>query len=235
MILQTENLHKSFNGITAIHDLNYQMEDGALECIIGPNGAGKTTFFNLLTGALKPDQGTIKFNSSNITGNSLHEIAEKGIIRKYQTPRVYGDLTVRKNLEIAAKVKDTSDVDKRIVDVLEQIMLTDFQDQKAGNLDHGRKQWLEMGMVLVSGPRLMLLDEPTAGMTNDETRETAALIESINASGISIIVIEHDMDFIRELKSRIMVLHNGEILAQGDIETIESDKKVQEVYIGGDA
>jgi urea ABC transporter ATP-binding protein UrtD len=235
MILQTRNLNKSFNSIVAIRDLDFEMEEGAVECIIGPNGAGKTTFINLLTGALQPDKGEILFNGSDITGSSLHEIAREGIVRKYQTPKIYINLTVRKNLSIAGNVKDTSTSDNRIEDVLSQIRLVNYQDQKAGTLDHGRKQWLEMGMVLVTEPQLMLLDEPTAGMTNEETKETASLIESMNTSGLSIIVIEHDMDFIRKLDSRISVLHKGEILAQGDIDTIENNDRVQEVYIGGEA
>jgi len=235
MMLEIENLQKTFNGIVAIHDLDYRMEEGTLECIIGPNGAGKTTFFNLLTGALRPDGGRIIFDSEDITGQSLHEISRKGIVRKYQTPKVYNELTVLKNLSIAATVENTNNADERIHDTLEKIKLKGHQDQTAGSLDHGRKQWLEIGMVRVNKPKLMLLDEPTAGMTNKETKETADLIESMNASGLSIIVIEHDMDFIRKLNSRITVLHKGEILAQGDIDSIESDERVQEVYIGGEA
>jgi urea ABC transporter ATP-binding protein UrtD len=234
MILQTTNLNKSFNGIVAIDNLDFEMEKGGLECIIGPNGAGKTTFFNLLTGTLQPDEGEILFDGAEITGDPIHEIARNGLVRKYQTPKVYEDLTIRKNLRIAATVDDKNNPDKRIEEVLNQIRLTDYQGQKAGTLDHGRKQWLEIGMVLITNPKLMLLDEPTAGMTNEETKETASLIESMNTDGLSIIVIEHDMDFIRKLDSRITVLHKGEILAQGDIDTIESNEMVQEVYIGGE-
>jgi urea ABC transporter ATP-binding protein UrtD len=234
MILETEDLQKSFNSIVAVDDLNYQMSEGTLECIIGPNGAGKTTFFNLLTGSLRPDGGRIIFDGQNIVGESLEEISQRGIVRKYQTPMVYDELTVRKNLTIAATAGTQDNLHERIKDTLGKIRLTDQQDQEAGTLDHGRKQWLEMGMVLANGPRLMLLDEPTAGMTNEETKQTANLIESMNASGLSIIVIEHDMDFIRDLDSRVTVLQSGSVLAQGDIDEVEADERVQEVYIGGD-
>ena len=235
MILETENLSKSFNGISAIVDLDYQMKDHALECIIGPNGAGKTTFFNLLTGTMKPDQGKIIFNGEDITEHKLHEVAKKGLVRKYQSPRVYNGLSVQKNMKIAATSKSSSNIQERIEDTVEKIRLIDHLEENAGSLDHGRKQWLEIGMVLVNNPKLMLLDEPTAGMTNEETKETAELIKKINDTGQSILVIEHDMDFIRSLKSRITVLHQGQILAQGDIDTIEANKTVQEVYIGGES
>lgn len=234
-ILRTENLRKSFEGIVAVDDLDFEMEGGTIECVIGPNGAGKTTFFNLLTGILKPDRGTIEFDGEDITGEPLHRVASRGIVRKYQTPTVYENLTVERNLRIAATAANRENVDERIRDALDRIGLGDQRDQLVGTLDHGSKQWLEIAMVLVNEPRLMLLDEPTAGMTHEETSRTAELIKSINESGLPIIVIEHDLDFIRQLSSRITVLHRGRILAQGDIEAIEANDEVQEVYIGGEA
>ena len=234
-ILRTENLRKSFNGIVAVDDLDFEMGDDGIECVIGPNGAGKTTFFNLLTGILKPDRGTIEFDGEDITGEPLYRVASRGIVRKYQTPTVYENLTVDRNLRIAATAANRKDVESRIDDALDRIELGDQRDQMVGTLDHGSKQWLEIAMVLVNEPRLMLLDEPTAGMTHEETRRTAELIKSINASGLPIIVIEHDLDFIRQLSSHITVLHRGQILAQGDIDAIEDNDEVQEVYIGGGA
>jgi urea ABC transporter ATP-binding protein UrtD len=234
-ILRTENLRKSFEGIVAVDDLDFEMEDGTVECVIGPNGAGKTTLFNLLTGILKPDRGTIEFDGEDITGESLHRVAKRGIVRKYQTPTVYENLTVERNLHIAATASTRENADSRIEDALDRIELGDQRDALVNTLDHGSKQWLEIAMVLVNEPRLMLLDEPTAGMTHEETRRTAELIKSINETGLPVIVIEHDLDFIRQLSARITVLHRGQVLAQGDIDTIEANDEVQKVYIGGEA
>jgi urea ABC transporter ATP-binding protein UrtD len=233
-ILETQNLAKTFKGLVAIHDLDFQMEDETIECIIGPNGAGKTTFFNLLTGVLQPDHGTIMFDGTDITGDPLHRVAKRGLVRKYQTPTVYENLSVMQNLRIAATAEEQRNVEERIEAAIDTIRLSPQRDQTAGTLDHGSKQWLEIAMVLVTKPRLMLLDEPTAGMTHEETSRTADLIKSINESGLPIIVIEHDLDFIRELSSHVTVLHQGEVLAQGDIDTIEANEEVQEVYIGGE-
>ncbi|AZH27125.1 ATP-binding cassette domain-containing protein [Haloplanus aerogenes] len=209
------------------------MEKGDIECVIGPNGAGKTTFFNLITGAIKPDSGTVYFDGDDITGQSINEIARRGMVRKYQTPSVYNEMSVRRNIRIAFGEDKPPNADERLTELLDLIGLTERVDETAGKLDHGTKQWLEIGMVLANDPQLILLDEPTAGMTTEETMKTADLITSINdAEGVSIIAIEHDIEFVRQLSSTVTVLHQGSVLAQGSVEDIESNEEVQNVYLG---
>jgi urea ABC transporter ATP-binding protein UrtD len=232
-ILRTEDLYKEFDGIVATDHLDYEMEAGEIQCIIGPNGAGKTTFFNLVTGVLAPDSGAIHFDGRDITGQDIHEIARRGIVRKYQTPSVYDDMSVRRNIQVAFGEDRPDDERERLAEIADLIGIADRLDERAGTLDHGTKQWLEIGMVLANGPRLVLLDEPTAGMTTEETTRTAELITSINeAEGVSIIAIEHDIEFVRQLSSRVTVLHNGSVLAQGSVSEIEANQDVQSVYLG---
>jgi len=234
-ILRTDDLVKTFSGVVATDHLEYQMDAGEIECVIGPNGAGKTTFFNLITGTLSPDSGAVYFDGDNITGMKVHEIARRGIVRKYQTPSVYAEMSLRRNIGIAFGENKPADKDRRLHEILALIDLTGRADDNAGALDHGSKQWLEIGMVLANDPELILLDEPTAGMTSEETRRTADLITNINREeGVSIIVIEHDIEFVRQLSSRVTVLHQGSVLAQGKISEIEEDDDVQRVYLGGE-
>jgi ABC-type uncharacterized transport system ATPase subunit len=232
-ILRTRNLHKEFDGLVATDGLNYELERGELECIIGPNGAGKTTFFDLITGSLAPNRGTVEFDGEDITGLPIHEIARKGMVRKYQTPAVYGEISVRRNIGIALGKNGPENPDERTDEILDRIELLSVQHQSAGSLDHGRKQWLEIGMVLANDPQLVLLDEPTAGMTGSETSRTAELIvEIIRQEDVSIIAIEHDIDFVRQLNCLITVLHQGKVLTTGSIDDIERNESVQEVYLG---
>lgn len=233
-ILRTEDLVKSFSGVVATDHLEYEVETGEIECIIGPNGAGKTTFFNLITGTLTPDSGTVYFDGEDITNLDIHEIARRGMVRKYQTPSVYAEMSVRRNIGIAFGENKPTEVDRRRREILDLVDLADRADAEAGALDHGSKQWLEIGMVLANDPKLILLDEPTAGMTTEETRRTADLITEINETeGVSVIVIEHDIEFVRRLSSRVTVLHQGSVLAQGRVAEIESNDDVQRVYLGG--
>lgn len=232
-ILRTVDLVKEFDGVVATDHLNYEMPEGEIQCIIGPNGAGKTTFFNLITGVLTPDSGQIYFDGDDVTGEDIHEIAQRGMVRKYQTPSVYDEMSVRRNIHIAFGEDKPADAEARLTEILDLIELRDRVDEQAGTLDHGTKQWLEIGMVLANGPRLVLLDEPTAGMTTDETMRTADLITSINEQEeTSIIAIEHDIEFVRRLSSPVTVLHQGSVLAQGPVEEIEENEEVQNVYLG---
>jgi len=232
-ILRTEDLVKSFSGVVATDHLEYEMDAGEIECVIGPNGAGKTTFFNLITGTLRPDSGTVHFDGEDITGLDIHEIARRGMVRKYQTPSVYAEMSVRRNIGIAFGEEKPPDRDQRLGEILDLVDLAGRADEEAGALDHGTKQWLEIGMVLANDPKLILLDEPTAGMTTEETRQTADLITEINAEEeVSIIAIEHDIEFVRRLSSRVTVLHQGSVLAQGSVSEIESNDDVQRVYLG---
>ncbi|MFB6107287.1 MAG: ATP-binding cassette domain-containing protein [Haloplanus sp.] len=233
VILRTDDLLKEFDGVVATDHLDYEMEAGEIECIIGPNGAGKTTFFNLITGTLTPDAGTVHFDGTDITGMDIHEIAQQGMVRKYQTPSVFEEMSVRRNIRIAFGESGPADEEARLREILELIGITDRADEQAGALDHGTKQWLEIGMVLANDPRLVLLDEPTAGMTTEETMNTAELITSINdEEDVSIIAIEHDIEFVRQLAARVTVLHQGSVLAQGSVGDIESNDEVQRVYLG---
>ena len=232
-LLRTRDLHKEFNGIVATDGLNYELDEGALECIIGPNDAGKTTFFNLITGSIAPDSGTIEFDGEDITDLSIHEVARRGMVRKYQTPSVYENISIRRNIGISFGEDGPRDPEGRAREILDRIELLSVQDKSAGSLDHGRKQWLEIGMVLANDPQLVLLDEPTAGMTASETRRTAALITEINREeDVSLITIEHDIDFVAQLDCPVTVLHRGSVLATGSIEDIRQNTPVQEVYLG---
>ena len=242
--LAVRELSKSFGGVKALAGLDLTLGAGELLCVIGPNGCGKTTFFNVVSGFLSPTAGTIQFDDTSLVGRAPHEIARLGIGRKFQVPSVYDDLTVLENLEVAAFSKagrrgllgmlprdDDRTADAQ--DVLNIIDLSDMAGAMAGHLSHGRKQWLEIGMVLSTGPRLMLLDEPTAGMTRQETQKTADLIARLmERQDVSIILIEHDMWFVEELDCRVAVMMQGTIIADGRYEDVRKLKAVQEAYLG---
>lgn len=242
LILAAESVTKSFDGFKAINDLNFYMDEGELRTIIGPNGAGKTTFLDLITGRTKPDTGTIQFgNFIELTKMSEYEIYRLGIGRKFQTPTVYVDHTVFENLLLSLEgsrgvfaclfAKVTSGQRERIREILEIIHLSGKSEVKAGSLAHGQKQWLEIGMLLAQNARLMLVDEPAAGMTDEETERTGELLKSL-AGKHSIIVIEHDMTFVRQLASKVTVLHQGTVLCEGTVDQVQSNEKVIEVYLG---
>jgi urea transport system ATP-binding protein len=238
--LEINEVTKRFGGLIAIKDLNLKIGEGELRCIIGPNGAGKTTLFNLICGNLEPDDGQILFKGEPLNGLSVAARSRLGIGRKFQSPAIFGCLTVRENLEVAVLGKSsirtlttprTEKLHSRVEEVLEKIKLEDKQDKVAQALAHGEKQWLEIGMVLASSPSLLLLDEPTAGMTPVETHKTSELIRRI-CEEIPAIVIEHDLKFVREIGNTITVLQRGCILAEGPIDEIAQDETVRQAYLG---
>jgi len=232
---------KDFGGVKAVNNMNFTLEYDEIRCIIGPNGAGKTTFFDLITGFTKPTKGKIFFDGKDITGHPPHAIARMGIGRKFQIPHIYMDMTTRENLVIPVQLaihgkahlfsKISESVNSRVDDILKLVGLKEKEDMKASVLAHGEKQWLELGLALANDPKLLLLDEPTAGMSIEETKKTAELIRTI-AKNRSVVVIEHDIRFVKQLGTKITVMHNGAVLTEGRLEDIQSDKRVVEVYLG---
>jgi urea transport system ATP-binding protein len=240
-ILVTENLTKDFDGFKAIDNLNFSMAPGELRVVIGPNGAGKTTFLDLITGKVKPTTGRVSFKGKNLDRYSEEGISRLGIGRKFQTPRVYLNLTTRENLELAAnRTKDVwgtlfkklskSERD-RIGILLETIGLVAKADRRADLLSHGEKQRLEIGMLVAQSPDLLLVDEPVAGLTDEETENVGNLLMTLSESH-AILVIEHDMEFVRQIARKVTVLHEGSVLCEGSIDEVQSDPRVIEVYLG---
>jgi urea transport system ATP-binding protein len=241
-ILYLDGITVSFDGFKALNDLSLTIDDGELRCIIGPNGAGKTTMMDVITGKTRPDAGTAFFGQTiDLTELTEAQISHAGIGRKFQKPTVFEQHTVFENLELAMKadkrVRGTIDarlssVDlDRIADTLRQIQLVESAGRLAGLLSHGQKQWLEIGMLLMQEPRLLLLDEPVAGMTDDESMRTAELCQSL-AGRHSVVVVEHDMDFIARIARKVTVLHEGSVLAEGPMDVVQADPRVIEVYLG---
>jgi len=241
-ILSLEGVSKSFDGFKAINDLNFYMDEGELRVIIGPNGAGKSTMLDLITGRTQPDRGKIEFGKdTDLTQLNEYQINRIGIGRKFQTPSVYIDHTVFENLWLSLKgsrsvwntlfARLTPGQRERIHEVLNTIGLTDKADWKAGALAHGQKQWLEIGMLLAQDPKLLLVDEPAAGMTDEETAKTGELLMSL-AGKHSIVVIEHDMVFVRQIARTVTVLHQGHVLCEGTVDQVQADERVVEVYLG---
>ena len=241
-ILYLEHITVSFDGFKALNNLTLYVDPGELRCIIGPNGAGKTTMMDVITGKTRPDAGSAWFGRNvNLLELSEPEIAEAGIGRKFQKPTVFEPLTVFDNLELALAgpksfwtmlVARLSTADRdRIDEVLDTIGLTGERTALAGALSHGQKQWLEIGMLLMQQPELLLVDEPVAGMTPQETERTAELLLSL-AGNHSVVVVEHDMEFVRSIAKQVTVLHEGSVLAEGDMEKVQNDPRVIEVYLG---
>lgn len=240
--LRLEQVTVSFDGFKALNELTLQIEPGELRCIIGPNGAGKTTMMDVVTGKTRPDSGTAQFGPKlNLLALSEPEIAQAGIGRKFQKPTVFERLTVFENLELALAGNKSflhtllartrpAQLDK-IYKVVDVIGLSEQHMSTAGTLSHGQKQWLEIGMLLMQEPELLLVDEPVAGMTPQEIERTSALLQSL-AGEHSVVVVEHDMDFIRSIARRVTVLHEGRVLAEGDMEQVQKDPRVIEVYLG---
>ncbi|PQV65196.1 urea ABC transporter ATP-binding protein [Abditibacterium utsteinense] len=237
--LQTENLTVSFDGFKAVDDVQFSMGVGEVRFLIGPNGAGKTTLLDAICGRIKPTSGKVWFKEFEIQRQSEHEIAQSGIGRKFQAPSVFGALTVRQNLEIAAKAprgvwanvlgKSRANQEK-LNSVLGQIGLEDKAGELAGNLAHGAKQWLEIGMLLMQEAELLLFDEPAAGMTDAETDKMGQLLLDL-ARTKSVLVVEHDMEFVRRYASKVTVMHAGKIISQGTMEHVSNDPLVAEVYL----
>ncbi|MCL6415494.1 urea ABC transporter ATP-binding protein UrtD [Aestuariirhabdus sp. Z084] len=241
-ILYLEGLNVSFDGFQAINDLNLYIEPGELRCIIGPNGAGKTTMMDIITGKTRPDSGTAFFGRRiDLLQLSEAEIAEAGIGRKFQKPTVFEPLTVFENLELAMsgdkrvwstfRARVRGEQRSHIESTMESIGLQDHADQRSGALSHGQKQWLEIGMLLMQDPQLLLVDEPVAGMTHQEMDRTAELLNSL-AGKHSVVVVEHDMDFVRSIARTVTVLHQGSVLAEGTMDQVQADPRVKEVYLG---
>jgi len=241
-ILYLEDISVSFDGFKALNKLSLMIETGELRCIIGPNGAGKTTMMDVITGKTRPDTGTAFFGQTiDLTRLSEAEIAHAGIGRKFQKPTVFEQHSTFENLELAMKTDKrvrhslTMDLDSaqrdKIAATLDLIQLTAAADRYAGLLSHGQKQWLEIGMLLMQEPQLLLLDEPVAGMTDEETERTAELCNTL-AGEHSLIVVEHDMDFVTRIARKVTVLHEGSVLAEGSMDVVQSDPRVIEVYLG---
>jgi urea transport system ATP-binding protein len=242
MVLYLEGITVRFDGFKALDALTLYIETGELRCIIGPNGAGKTTMMDVITGKTRPDSGTAWFGQSiDLLQCSEPQIAQAGIGRKFQKPTVFEQHTVFENLELAMAGNKSvwrtlfahlTPLQREKIDAsLEMIRLTDRRHERAGALSHGQKQWLEIGMLLMQEPRLLLIDEPVAGMTPQETERTAELLVSL-AGRHSVVVVEHDMDFVRSIARRVTVLHEGRVLSEGTIDSVQNDPKVIEVYLG---
>ena len=242
-ILYLEGITVSFDGFRALDDLSLYIERGELRCIIGPNGAGKSTMMDVVTGKTRPDKGQAFFDrTTDLLTLTEPEIATAGIGRKFQKPTVFEQLPVSVNLELAMRAdrrvwatlfaRLSGEQRDRIDAVLETIGLLDQRHRHAGALSHGQKQWLEIGMLLIQDPQLMLVDEPVAGMSHQETERTAELLVSLAGGDRSVVVVEHDMEFVRSIARRVSVLHEGRLLAEGDMDTVQNDPKVIEVYLG---
>ena len=240
-VLAIEDLTVSFDGFKAVEDLNMYIDRDELRVVIGPNGAGKTTVLDMICGKTKPTAGSIKFKDHELTTLSEHAIVRAGVGRKFQTPSIYENLTVFENLELSypesrgvwgcLSFRRTPDIRRRVQEAAELILLQDHLEVEAGLLSHGQKQWLEIGMLLIQDPELLMLDEPVAGMSVKEREQTAELLKKI-CVGRSVIVIEHDMDFVESIAHKVTVLHQGKILAEGSMDQVKNDPKVIEVYIG---
>ena len=246
LILSVDGVTKAFDGFKAINDLSFYLEEGELRTVIGPNGAGKSTFMDLITARTKPDSGNIRYHLENgedvdLTRVREHHVSQLGIGRKFQNPTVYRSHTVYDNLKLSLSGKrgllsslfyrESSDDRDKIREVLQTIRLSDFEGKLAGSLSHGQKQWLDIGMLLAQDPKIMLVDEPAAGMSDEETDRTGELLLSLEGKR-SLIVIEHDMEFVRQIARRVTVLHQGSVLKEGSFDFVKSDPEVIEVYLG---
>lgn len=240
-VLAVEGLTVSFDGFKAVNDLSFYVDENEIRVIIGPNGAGKTTVLDLICGRTKATEGSIRFRNRELTRMKEHDIVKAGVGRKFQTPSIYGDLTVFENLEIsfprgrsvfgALAFKRDAEVINKVHEVAEMIFLSEHLDMQAELLSHGQKQWLEIGMLLIQDPQLLMLDEPVAGMSVGERQQTAELLRRITKNR-SVIVIEHDMQFVAQIADKVTVLHQGKILAEGSADKVKENPKVIEVYLG---
>lgn len=240
-LLIIDDVSVSFDGFFALTDLSLSLLPGELRSVIGPNGAGKTTFLDVITGKVKPLKGGVTFRNESLVGLSEHEISRRGIGRKFQTPRVFENLPVIRNLELAAApVKQPlallsqripAAVRDEVQRLLDYVGLAPYAKVQAGSLSHGQKQWLAIAMLVAQSPQVLLLDEPVAGLTDEETVRTAELIKSL-AGDHTVLVIEHDMEFIRDLNAPVTVLHQGSVLTEGSLDAVQNDPRVIEVYLG---
>ena len=246
-ILQVQSVNKSFSGLRALRDVNLSVEEGTVHAIIGPNGAGKSTLLNCFVGRLTPDTGTVMFDGRSLIGLAPHEINQTGVVRVFQTPEIFGDLSLLENVMIptfarrdgafALRAWSRADAQKKVREKAEHILadvgLADQRETIAGTLSRGDKRRLELAMCLVQDPKLLLLDEPTAGMSRADTNNTIDLLKRIGERKITKIIIEHDMHVVFSLAQRISVLAQGTVIAEGDPQSIKGDPRVQEAYLGG--
>ena len=231
--LKATAVAKTFGGLAAVSGVDFSVDEGEIHCLIGPNGAGKSTLFKLIVGTYVPTQGTIAFRGENITGMQPSARVRRGMSIKMQTPSIFRELPVRQNIHIALQhhvaKADLAREEERLLSLLE---LSADATKLAGTLAHGQQQWLEIGMALALRPKLLLMDEPTAGMSTEETFKTGELIKSLNGEGMTVLVVEHDMAFIRQIAQRVTVLHFGKVFAHGSISEIIVDPRVAEIYLG---
>jgi branched-chain amino acid transport system ATP-binding protein len=234
-LLETRHLGMRFGGVQAVRDVDFTLAEGELRCLIGPNGAGKSTFFKMLTGQLQPTQGQVLFRGRDISRAEAHEIARLGIGIKTQVPSVFDGLSVRENLWLAAsRLHQKRQADAAVEEMLERIGLAAEAHRLVGQLAHGQRQWVELGVVLSTDPQLILLDEPAAGMTHEEVLKTAELVREINRDK-ALIVVEHDMQFIRMIASRVTVFNQGAVLVEDSMENILRNPLVRDIYLGKQA
>jgi len=245
-LLTTENLTRSFGEFIALDSVSINVEDGEALAMIGPNGAGKTTFFNLISGLLQPTSGVITFNEEDITGLDAHEVAKRGCSRSFQTIQIFPELSVLENLRLIAQVssprrrslhipkEDLGPPLERARELLEILNIAALKDRKAAEISHGQKRTSEVGLSLATNPQILLLDEPTAGMSQQETAEIAELFDELKAD-YTMFLVEHDIDFVRDFAERVIVLHKGRIIADGSPDAIANDAAVQKAYLGSEA
>jgi branched-chain amino acid transport system ATP-binding protein len=232
-LLSLADLSKSFGGLRAVDRLTLSFASGETHCIIGPNGAGKSTVFKMILGLIKPSSGRVLLRGKEVTALLPHDRVNLGMSVKMQVPGIFGELSARHNLQIAAQRHGTaSDIESEVNRLLAFVRLTAQAEERAGNLAHGQQQWLEIAMALATRPALLLLDEPTAGMSVEETIQTGDLVKQLVRSGVTVIAIEHDMAFVKYVADRVTVLHLGRVFAQGGINEIVSDERVAAIYLG---
>lgn len=232
-LVEVKGVSKRFGGLTAVSEVDLAVNAGEVHCLIGPNGAGKSTLFKLIVGLYPPTEGSILFDTVDITTERPYARVQRGMSIKMQAPSVFKELPVRQNIQIALQERLSGA--ERVAEedrLLTLLNLGPDSGKLAGMLSHGQQQWLEIGMALALKPQLLLLDEPTAGMSPEETFKTGELIKSFNAEGMTVLVVEHDMAFVRQVAQRVTVLHLGKIFARGNLESILQDEKVAEIYLG---
>lgn len=233
ILLELKKLGKSFGGLKAVDDVSISIRPGELSSLIGPNGAGKSTIFKLIMGLHKPTGGSILFKRQNITNYDIASRAKLGISIKMQIPGVYGELTLRENMRIAVQnFVSSNQLESEIDRLLDMVGISSLGNPLVKNLSHGQQQWLEIAMAIASKPDLLLLDEPAAGMGPEETNFTADLVKSLNDMGLTILFIDHDMDFVRKITQKVTVLHYGKLFAEGTIDEIENNQEVSQIYLG---
>ena len=228
VILKTQSVTKKFGGFTAVGKVSLSVNQGEVRFIIGPNGAGKSTFFKLIIGYHNPDEGSIIYKDKNIEKLKLHERINLGMGVKFQAPSIFSELTVLQNLSLANNQKNALNLN----DLLNDFSLDKEKNNLAGDLSHGKKQWLDIALSTISKPDLVFLDEPTAGLSVDETRVTGEIVKNLNKQGITFVVVGHDMDFVKQTATKVSVLHLGKMFIEGSVDKVLSDKGVNDVYLG---